>query len=185
MELGRLVRYDAHGLQDRVHEAVQPLDLVHRALVPRGAGRAALRVPRRAAVEVRLLREQVRVGADDGERRPELVGHEGDQLVARLVQRRELGDLRLGLALEPALLDDPGQQVGDGRELGDVLRREVPPLLGLDVEHADDLVVPGERDRQHRGDEPPLVEAADPQEARVLADVGDRDGLGGSPRRAR
>ena len=62
-------------------------------------------------------------------------------------------------------------------ELRDVLGREPAALLGLDVEHADDLVVPGERDRQHRGDEPPLVQAADPQEARVLGDVVDDDRL--------
>ena len=46
-------------------------------------------------------------------------------------------------------------------------------LLGLDVEHADDLVVPGQRHAEHRGDEPALVDAADPQEARVGLDVGD------------
>ena len=50
---------------------------------------------------------------------------------------------------------------------------EVARLLGLDVEDADDLVVPGQRHRQHRGDEPPLVDAAHPQEARVGLDVRD------------
>ena len=45
--------------------------------------------------------------------------------------------------------------------------------LGLDVEHADGLVVPGQRHAQHRGDEPALVDAADPQEARVGLDIGD------------
>ena len=51
--------------------------------------------------------------------------------------------------------------------------RELAVLLGLDVEDADDLVVPGERHRQHRGDEPALVDAPDPQEAGVGGDVGD------------
>ena len=49
----------------------------------------------------------------------------------------------------------------------------------------DDLVVPGQRHRQHRGDEAALVEAADPQEARVLADVGDDDRLAAWRRRGR
>ena len=48
--------------------------------VPRGAGLAPLDVARRAADERRLLGEQVRVRADDGERRPQLVGDERDQL---------------------------------------------------------------------------------------------------------
>ena len=69
----------------------------------------------------RLLGEEVRVGTDHGERRPELVGDEGDQLVAGLVEGLELGDLGLGLALEPALLEDPRQQVRDGGQLRDVL----------------------------------------------------------------
>ena len=82
-----------------------------------------------------------------------------------------------------ALLDDPGEQVGDRPELGDVVTAEGPRQLGLDVEDADDLVVPGERDREHRGDEAPLVDAADPQEARVGLDVGDdqRTAIRGDP----
>ena len=56
---------------------------------------------------------------------------------------------------------------------------EVARLLGLHVEDADHLVVPGEGHRQHRGDEAPLVEAADPQEARVGADVRDDQRLAG------
>jgi hypothetical protein len=36
-------------------------------------------------------------------------------------------------------------------------------LLGLDVEDADDLIVPAQRHAEHRGDEPLLVDAADPR----------------------
>ena len=50
---------------------------------------------------------------------------------------------------------------------------EIARPLGLDVEHADDLVVPGKRNGQHGGHEPALVDAADPQEARIGLDVGD------------
>ena len=75
--------------------------------------------------------------------------------------------LRLGLLA--ALLDDPGEQVGDRLQLGDVGRAEQPRLLGLDVEDADDLVVPAQRHAEHRRDEPLLVDPADPQEARVAS----------------
>ena len=71
-------------------------------------------------LERRLVGEELRVGADDRERRPQLVGDERDQLAAGLVDRLELLDPRLGLGLLAALLDDPGEQVGDGAELGDV-----------------------------------------------------------------
>ena len=81
------------------------------------------RVARLAALERRVVGEQLRVGADDRERRPELVGDERDELAAGLVDPPELGDARLGLALLAALLDDPGEQVGDRAELGDVRRR--------------------------------------------------------------
>ena len=50
---------------------------------------------------------------------------------------------------------------------------EVARLLGLDVEDADGLVVPGERNGQHGGHEAALVDAADPQEPGVGLDVGD------------
>ena len=86
-------------------------------------GLAPVEVARFAARERRLLGEQVGVGADDRERRPQLVGDEGDQLAAGLVDRLERLDPRLGLGLLAALLDDPGEQVGDRPELGDVARR--------------------------------------------------------------
>ena len=50
-------------------------------------------------------------------------------------------------------------------------------LFGLDVEHADGLVVPGERHAEHGRHEAALVEAADPQEARIGLDVGDHQRL--------
>ena len=65
----------------------------------------------------------------------------------------------------------PGEQVGDRAELRDVVVAEGPRLLGLDVEDPDGLVVPGQRHGQHRRHEAALVDAADPQEARVGADV--------------
>ena len=89
---------------------------VARALAP-------LHVARFAAAQRRLVREQVGVGADDRERRPKLVGDERDELAAGLVDRLERLDPRLGLGLLAALLDDPGEEVGDRAELGDVVRR--------------------------------------------------------------
>ena len=76
-----------------------------------------------AVRERRLLREQVRVGAHDRERRPQLVGHERDELRPGPVERDELLDLRLGLGLEPALLEDAREQVRDRGQLRDVARR--------------------------------------------------------------
>ena len=113
--------------------------------MPRGPRLAPVDVARLAPDERRLLGQQVGVGADDGERRAQLVGHEGDELAARLVDGLERLDPRLGLGLLAALLDDAGQEVGDRAELGDVGLAEVARLLGLDVEDADDLVVPGQR----------------------------------------
>ena len=158
--------HDPHRGEDRVDQAVEPLDLLERRPVPRRAGLAARDVARFAAAQRRLVGEQVGVGADDRERRPQLVGDERDQLAAGLVDRLERLDPGLGLGLLAALLDDPGEQVGDRPELGDVVVAEGPGLLGLDVEDADGLVVPGQRHGQHRCHEPALVDAADPQEAR-------------------
>ena len=77
---------------------------------------------------------------------------------------RSAFDLRLGLGMEAALLDEAGEEARERLEERDVGGRELARLDGLDVEHADDLVVPDERDRAHRG-EPRLVDAADPGEA--------------------
>ena len=129
---------DPHGGENRVDQPVQPLDLLHRRAVPAGPALAPLLVPRLAAVERRVLRQEVRVGADDRERRPQLVGHQRDQLGAGVVDLLELGRALLGLALHPALLDDAAEEVGDRAEVGHVGRREVAMLLGLDVEDADD-----------------------------------------------
>ena len=128
--------HDADRGEDRVDQPVEPLDLLERRPVPGGPRLAPRQVARFAAAQRRLLGEQVGVGADDRERRPQLVGDERDQLAARLVDRLERLDPRLGLGLLAALLDDPGQQVGDRPELGDVVVVEVARLLGLDVEDA-------------------------------------------------
>ena len=109
--------------------------------------------------------------------RPQLVGDERDELAAGLVDRLERLDPCLGLGLLATLLDDPGEQVGDRAELRDVVVAEGPRLLGLDVEDADGLVVPGQRHGQHRRHEAALVDAADPQEARVGPDVRDDQGF--------
>ena len=73
--------------EDRVDEAVQPLDLLDRAQMPRCcAARGGAGVARLASLERRLVGQEVGVRADDGERRAELVGDERDELVARPVQ---------------------------------------------------------------------------------------------------
>ena len=120
MTVGGLGRDDPDRGQDRVDEAIQPLDLVHRRVVPGLALRAPVRVARLAALERRIVGEQLRVRPDDRERRPQLVGDERDQLGAGLVDLAELLEPLLGLGLLAALLDDPGEEVGDRLELGDV-----------------------------------------------------------------
>ncbi len=108
----------------------------------------------------------------------------GDQARPRLVDRPEAVDLGLGLGLEPALLDDPGQERRERLEEAHVAPPELAPPDGLDVEHADDRVVPDERHRAHRG-EARLVEALEPGEARVASDVQARPAVGGSGRPVR
>ena len=82
--------------------------------MPRLALGAPVRVARLAALlERRVVGEELRVGPDDGQRRPQLVGDERDQLAAGLVDLAELLEPRLGLGLLAALLDDPGEEVGD------------------------------------------------------------------------
>ena len=120
---GGILRHDPDRGEDRVDEAVEPLDLLERRAVPRRARLAPGDVARLAAAERRLVGQQVGVRADDRERRPQLVGDERDQLAAGLVDRLERLDAGLGLGLLAALLDDPGEQVGDRAELGDVVRR--------------------------------------------------------------
>ena len=175
----RDVRDDPDRLEDGVDEAVQALDLRERRVVPGGPLGASFRVTRVATLERRVVGEQLRVGPHDRQWGPEFVGDERDQLAAGLVDPAKVGNARLGLDLLAALLDDAREQVGDGPQLGHVAGREVTRLLGLDVEHADDLVVPAERDREHRGDEPPLVDPADPEETLLGRDVGHDERLAG------
>ena len=170
LELRGRLGADAHGSENRVDQPVQALHLLHRRAVPAGPALAPIR-----SRDLRPSSGGSSAGGpcrrDDRERRPQLMGHERDQLGPGVVDLLQLRRSLLGLALHPALLDDAAQEVGDRAEVGHVGRREVPRLLGLDVEHADRSVVPDERYRQHRGDEPFLVDAADPQEALVPADV--------------
>ena len=106
LEVRRRLGPDPHGSENRVDQAVEALDLLHRRPIPARPPVAPLRVARFAALELGLLREQLGVGPHDGERRPQLVGDHRDELGAGLVDRLQLGRPRLGLLLEPALLDD-------------------------------------------------------------------------------
>ena len=160
----------ADGDQDRIHQPVQAPDLVD--------GRVAPVLARCARWLVGLAAgdggQQVHVGADHGERRPQLVGHHGEKLGARLVQGLQLDELAFLLPLQAALLDDPGQERGDRGEEVDLLGREATRGDRLDVEDANHRVVPGERHREHRG-EPRQVESAEVLEAGVPPDVGHLD----------
>ena len=77
----------------------------------------------------------------------------------------------------------PASRSATASQLVDVGAGEVAWLLGLHVEDSHGLVVPDERNGQHGRDEPALVDAADPQEPGIGADIGDDEVLarGGDP----
>ncbi len=175
-QAGQPVAADRH--QDRVHLAVEPGELVVGGRPPRFGGRDL----GQGRGTGRHLGQQVDVHADHGERRPQVVGHDRQQLGPGGVERRQLGEPRLDLGGEPALLHDPREQRRDRPQEVDLLLTEDPRRAGLDVEHADHLAMPLERDRQHAGERLD-VEAADPGEPVVERHVldGDRLAAGGDP----
>ena len=172
---GRLVRDNADRREDRIDKAVEALDLADRAVVPVGSLSAACRIPGIATIELGLLGQEVGVGANDGQRRPQFVRDDGDELGSCLVDGLELGRAYFRLLLLATLLDDAGKQVGNGAELRHVRVAELSPGLGLDVQYAHDPIAPGERHGQHRGDESALVDPADPQESGIRFDIGNDD----------
>ena len=121
------------------------------------------------------LAEEVDVRPDDRQRRAQLMGDDRQELGPRGIERRQLLQPALDLGLQPALRDDAREERGDRRQELDLGATEVALRQRLDVEHADDLLVPHERHRQHRV-QAAHVEPADPREAAVGGDVahGDR-----------
>ena len=95
--------------------------------------------------------------------------------VRDLEERGDLAQLAVRFALEPALLDDPGDLIRDRLEKVDLLAAEIALLDRLHVHHADDLVAREDRDGQHRG-EALLVGLRHPLPARLAADVARRKG---------
>ena len=95
-----------------------------------------------------LLLEHLAVADDGVERRPELVGHVGEEL--RLVTARdlELPALRLELPEEPGVLDGQGGLGGEGLEEVHDLLRELPHGLAPHRQDAQDPLLRQERDRQ-------------------------------------
>ena len=152
----RLLAQDAQAGQDRVDHRVEPVDLAEGLRLQRAVPSTPPAAGRRA--------DELEARPDDRERRPQLVGDDRDEAGARLVDRPQAVDLGLRLGLQPALLDDPGEQRRERLEEADVAPPELAAPDGLDVEHADDRVVPDERHRAHRG-EARLVEALEPGEA--------------------
>ena len=120
------------------------------------------------------LGQQVDVHADHRQRRPQLVGHHAQELGPRRVERGQLDEAALDLGRQPALLDDAGQEGGDRLEEVGLVLGEGADVAGLDVEHADHLVVPDEGHREHARERFD-VEAADPREPFVDSHVRDRD----------
>ncbi len=145
------------ALEDGVDRPVQAVDLGQRLRLPVRGVRLLGRLDASA--------QQLHVRPHDRERRPQGVGHDRDEVGAGLVDGPQRLQLRLGLLLQPLLLDEAGQQRRQGLQEAHVRGTEHAPLHGLDVEHADDLVVPDHGHRAHRG-VPGLVDLADPGEPR-------------------
>ena len=102
------------------------------------------------------------------------MGHNRQQLGACLVQGGKRGQLRFRLGLDAALLDDAREQRGNRLQEAHVLGRERPRLGRLDVENADQAVVPRQRNGEHRR-QTRHVEAGNPLEVGIDANVGDLD----------
>jgi len=78
--------------------------------------------------------------------------------------------------LQPALLDDAGDLVGDGLQEIDLAALELAQLDGLDVHHADDLVADDEGHAEHRGEAVDVDRGHDlPPRFRVDVAHGERD----------
>ena len=149
--------------QDRIHEPVEPPELVD------GARRRHSAASGFGRLGGGRLVQQVDVDADDRQRRPQLVGDDAQELGPRRIERGQLGQPRLDLGRQPALLDDPREQRGDRPEEGDLARpRTAASSRVWTLSTPTTVVVPDERHRQHPG-EALDVEAADPREALVDA----------------
>src|SRR4029079_9068988 len=98
---------DADRGEDRIDETVQPLDLVHRGVVPGLALRTAVRIARLPSVERWVVGEEVGVPRADRQRVRQLMGDERDQLRAGFVDLAELLQALLRLGLLAPFLDDP------------------------------------------------------------------------------
>ena len=157
--------------EDRIDESIEPRHLVQRGVMP--LARVGLRWA--GTRPGGCLAEEVDVRPDDRQRRAQLMGDDRQELGPRGIERRELLQPALDLGLQPALRDDAREERGDRRQELDLGATEVALRQRLDVEHADDLLVPHERHRQHRV-QAAHVEPADPREAAVGGDVahGDR-----------
>ena len=96
--------------------------------------------PRLAEAGLADLRtEQLEVGANDRERRPERVGDDRDQVGAGLVDGAEAVDLGLGLRWRRPFSTRPARSAASVSRKRTSLRLKTRRLDGLDVEHADDL----------------------------------------------
>jgi len=111
--------------------------------------------------------------------RQEFVEIEGrGEHVRDLEKRRDLTQFAVGLALEPAFLDDPGDLVRDRLQKIDLLAAEVARLDRLHVHNADDLVAGDDGHREHRG-EALLVDLRHPFPAGLAPDVARGKGYAG------
>ena len=125
------------------------------------------------------LREQHLREADDGvERRPELVGHVGEELRLVAVGHLELGALVGDLPEEPGVLDREGRLVREGAEQIDHLGGEFAGCAASHDESADDPVLAQEGHGEEGAESRPHHDVANRPLIHVLrGDIGELDGL--------
>ena len=101
-----------------------------------------------------------------------------------LFRSTELHEPSLEPGLQLTALERAGHLSRDRREQADVRVAELPQVVGLHVQHTDQPVTRDDRHRAHR-DEPGLIDAVQPPEARLSAHIRhhDRAPLRGRPPR--
>ena len=134
-----------------------------------------------------LLLEHLAVADDGVERRPELVGHVGQELGLVLARDLELPALRLELPEEPRVLDRQRGLPGEGLEEVHDLVREQSDRLPPHRQHAQDPLLRHERHRQDRAVAELEEDRPEPGRAvcSLVADVRQLDGLPAERRLAR
>ena len=133
-----------------------------------------------------LLLEHLGVADDGVQRRPQLVGHVGQELRLVLAGRLQLAARLLDLLEQPGVLDRQHRLAGERlQEIDDGLRK-LARRLAADDQDADDPLLANERHGEQRPEAGPLehVDTSGLVPAAARGEVGDLDGRAGLRRLA-